>query len=145
MRGTIETLWIHRKMFLNPKYKMLGMVSVPYWTFFEFLAPFIEFMGLLITLIFVLLGILNWKFFFILLLFVYTFAAMFSVLALLSEELTYHKYHRLKDFFKLLGAALIEPLYFHPLAVYAALIGYWEKFRGKKTWGEMTRQGFQKQ
>jgi len=144
MRGTIETLWIHRKMFFNPKYKMLGMVSVPYWTFFEFLAPFIEFMGLLITLIFVFMGLLNWKFFLLLFFFVYVFAAMFSVIALLSEELTYHKYPRVKDFYKLLGAALIEPLYFHPLAVYAALIGYWEKLLGKKTWGEMTRQGFQK-
>ena len=144
MRGTIETLWIHRKMFFNPKYKLLGMVSVPYWTFFEFLAPFIEFMGLLITILFVFLGILNLKTFLLLFLLVYIFAAMFSVMALLSEELTYHKYPRFKDFFKLLGAALIEPLYFHPLAVYAALIGYWEKLNGKKTWGEMTRQGFQK-
>lgn len=144
MRGTIETLWIHRKMFFNPKYKMLGMVSVPYWTFFEFLAPFIEFIGLLVTFLFVVMGILNWKIFILLFLFVYVFAAMFSVLALLSEELTYHKYPRIKDFFQLLLAALVEPLYFHPLAVYAALIGYWEKLMGKKTWGEMTRQGFQK-
>lgn len=144
MRGTIETLWSHRKMFFNPNYKILGMVSVPYWTFFEFLAPFIEFIGLIVTFIFVVLGILHWKFFLLLFLFVYVFAAMFSVMALLSEELTYHKYPRIKDFFKLLGAALIEPLYFHPLAVYASLIGYWEKLRGKKTWGEMTRQGFQK-
>jgi len=144
MRGTIETLWIHRKMFFNPKYKILGMVSVPYWTFFEFLAPFIEFIGLLVTFLFVIVGILNWKIFLLLFLFVYVFAAMFSVLALLSEELTYHKYPQIKDFFKLLGAALVEPLYFHPLAVYAALTGYWEKLMGKKTWGEMTRQGFQK-
>lgn len=144
MRGTIETLWIHRKMFFNPNYKILGMVSVPYWFFFEFLAPLIEAIGLLVTLIFVILGLLHWKFFLILLLFVYLFAAMFSVIALLSEELTFHKYPRIKDFFKLLGAALIEPLYFHPLAVYAALLGYWEKLNGKKTWGEMTRQGFQK-
>jgi len=78
MRGTIETLWIHRKMFFNPKYKILGMVSVPYWTFFEFLAPFIEFIGLLITFVFVALGILNWKFFLLLFLFVYIFAVMFS-------------------------------------------------------------------
>ncbi|KEO74917.1 glycosyltransferase family 2 protein [Anditalea andensis] len=144
MRGTIETLWIHRKMFFNPKYKILGMISVPYWTFFEFLAPLIEFVGLLVTLIFVILGILNWKIFLLLFLFVYIFATMFSLLALLGEELTYHKYPRIKDFLKLFAAALIEPLYFHPLAVYAALIGYWEKIKGKKTWGDMTRQGFQK-
>ena len=144
MRGTIETLWIHRKMFLNPKYKLLGLLSIPYWTFFEFLAPFIETFGLLITFIFILFGMLNWHFFLLLLLFVYFFAVMFSVLALLSEELTFHKYTKIKDFLRLLGGALIEPFYFHPLAVYAALVGYWEKISGTKGWGEMTRKGFQK-
>ncbi|MDQ6469856.1 glycosyltransferase [Flavobacterium sp. LHD-80] len=144
MRGTIETLSFHKRMFLNPKYKLLGMLSVPYWTLFEFLAPGIEFIGLVITLVFILLGLLNWHFFLLLLLFVYTFAVFFSVLALFSEERTFHKYPKHVDFFKLLLAAFIEPLYFHPLTVYSALIGYKEKVMRTKGWGEMTRKGFTK-
>jgi biofilm PGA synthesis N-glycosyltransferase PgaC len=144
MRGTIETLSIHRGMFLNPKYKLLGMLSVPYWTLFEFLAPAIEFIGLVITAVFIVFGLLNWHFFFLLLLFVYTFAVFFSVIALYSEEKTYHKYPKQADFFKLLMAAFIEPFYFHPYTVYAALIGYKEKMMGTKGWGEMTRKGFTK-
>lgn len=144
MRGTIETLSLHKRMFLNPKYKLLGMLSVPYWTLFEFLAPAIEFIGLIITLFFIIFGLLNWHFFFLLLLFVYSFAVFFSVIALYSEERTYHKYPKQIDFFKLLMAAFIEPLYFHPLTVYAALVGYKEKIMGTKGWGEMTRKGFTK-
>ncbi|WP_017495707.1 glycosyltransferase family 2 protein [Flavobacterium sp. WG21] len=144
MRGTIETLSFHKKMFLNPKYKLLGMLSIPYWTLFEFLAPGIEFTGLVITIIFFAFGLLNWHFFFLLLLFVYAFAIFFSVIALYSEERTYHKYPKQTDFFKLLIAAFIEPFYFHPLAVYAALIGYKEKILGTKGWGDMTRKGFTK-
>ena len=144
MRGTIETLWIHRKMLLNPKYKLLGTVSVPYWTFFEFLAPFVEFLGFLITAVFIILGLLYWHFFILLVIFVYTFAIMFSVIALYSEERTYHKYPKRKDFLKLFLGALIEPIYFHPMAVYASLVGYVEKIKGTKGWGEMTRKGFQK-
>lgn len=144
MRGTIETLSFHKKMFLNPKYKLLGMLSVPYWTLFEFLAPGIEFIGLVVTLLFIFFGLLNWHFFFLLLLFVYTFAVFFSVIALFSEEQTYHKYPKQRDFFKLLLAAFIEPLYFHPMTVYAALVGYKEKIVGTKGWGEMTRKGFTK-
>lgn len=45
-RGTAETLYIHRKMLFNPKYKVLGMLSVPYWLFFEWMAPLIEFLGI---------------------------------------------------------------------------------------------------
>lgn len=142
MRGTIETLSLHKKMFLNPKYKLLGMLSVPYWTFFEFLAPAIEFTGLFVTVVFIVFGLLSWYFFFLLLLFVYFFAVLFSVIALYSEERTYHKYPKQADFFKLLLAAFIEPLYFHPLTIYAALIGYKENIMGTKGWGEMTRKGF---
>ncbi len=144
MRGTIETLKFHKKMFLNPKYKLLGMLSIPYWTLFEFLAPGIEFIGLVITIVFLIIGLLNWHFFLLLLLFVYTFAVFFSVIALFSEERTFHKYPKQADFFKLLLAAFIEPFYFHPLTVYSALIGYKEKIMGTKGWGEMTRKGFTK-
>lgn len=144
MRGTIETLSFHKKMFLNPNYKLLGLISVPYWTLFEFLAPAIEFIGIITTLVFLILGLLNWHFFILLLLFVYTFAIFFSVIALYCEERTYHKYPKQADFLKLLLAAFIEPFYFHPMTVYAALVGYKDKVLGTKGWGEMTRKGFTK-
>lgn len=144
-RGTMETLWIHRKMFLNPKYKILGMLSVPYWTFFEFLAPIIVFIGIIITFIFIVLGMLDWYFFGLLTLFVYFFSVSFSVNALLCEELTFHRYPKVKDFLKLFIAALIEPFYFHPIATYSAIKGIFEKIIGKNRWGEMTRKGFKKE
>src|ERR1700741_616865 len=56
-RGTMETLWKHRIMFLNPAYKVLGLLSYPYWLLYEYLAPIIEFTGLLITFILALFGL----------------------------------------------------------------------------------------
>jgi len=143
-RGTMESLWKHRIMFLNPKYKLLGLLSFPYWLIFEYLAPLIEFFGLIITILFFAFGLINFKFFGLLLLFVYSFALMISTLALLSEEYTFHQYPKIKHYFKLLLVALIEPFYFHPFLVYCALKGNWEKIKGVKTWGEMTRGGFTK-
>jgi cellulose synthase/poly-beta-1,6-N-acetylglucosamine synthase-like glycosyltransferase len=46
-RGTIETLFAHRKVFFNPRYKRFGMLGYPYWFFFEWLAPIIEFFAFL--------------------------------------------------------------------------------------------------
>ncbi|MDX5483228.1 MAG: glycosyltransferase family 2 protein, partial [Hymenobacteraceae bacterium] len=46
-RGTAETLMLHRKMILNARYGILGLVSLPMWVLFEWLAPLIEFFGLL--------------------------------------------------------------------------------------------------
>lgn len=141
-RGTMETLWYHKKMFLNPKYGVLGLLSVPYWVFFEYLSPIIEATGLLITVLFWLLGYLNWKVFVLLVLFVYFFAVMFSIIALLTEERTYHQYPKLKDIRRLMIAVLVEPFYFHVFVVYAALRGNWEKILGNKGWGDMVRAGF---
>lgn len=143
-RGTMESLWAHRVMCLNPKYKVLGMLSFPYWLVFEYLAPLVEFFGLIITLLFLMFGFISLKFCCLLLLFGYSFAILVSTMALLTEEFTFHQYPKLKDYFKLLWAALIEPFYFHPFVVYCALKGNLEKIKGVKSWGEMTREGFQK-
>jgi hypothetical protein len=55
MRGTMETLWKHRKLMFNPNYGKLGMVSLPYWFFFEFLGPLVEFSGIVSIFIFLIL------------------------------------------------------------------------------------------
>jgi biofilm PGA synthesis N-glycosyltransferase PgaC len=143
-RGTMETLWIHRKMMFNPKYKILGLLSMPYWLVFEYLAPIIELCGLLLTILFLIFGLINWQTFSLLVLFVYSFAVMFSMLALLTEEYTYKQYPKVADFRKFLWSAMLEPIIFHPYSVYAALRGNWEKIKGNKGWGDMTRTGFTK-
>ena len=38
-RGLIDSLWRHRRMFLNPKYGVIGMISFPFFIFFELLGP----------------------------------------------------------------------------------------------------------
>lgn len=144
MRGTIETLWRHRKMTFNPKYGTLGLLSYPYWLFAEYYAPLIELTGIIISIILAALGIISWKYFFLFLLLVYVYAVMFSMMALYAEESTFKRYESIKDLRKLVTVALLEPLIFHPFTVYAAIKGNWEKLRGSKGWGEMTRTGFDK-
>ncbi|MEI7596966.1 MAG: glycosyltransferase [Bacteroidota bacterium] len=145
-RGTIDTLSIHRKLFLNPKYGLLGFVSFPYWLTFEWLAPFVEFFGLIYFFVLLFLGQVNVEFFLILLLFVISFAMMFSVWSIFFEEYTYHQYNRKGDFRKLLLYAFLEPFVYHPMIVWFALRGNWDYFIKKQRhgWGEMTRKGFKK-
>ena len=70
---------------------------------------------------------------------------MFSMLSLLTEETTFYQYSKRKDYFKLIYAALLEPVFFHPFVVYSAIKGNIEMMKGKKTWGDMTRKGLSKQ
>ena len=141
-RGTIETLKLHRKMFFNPKYGVLGMLSYPYWFFFEFLAPIIEFVGFIALLVFVVLGLMDWKFFLALLGFILCFGFLYSVFAILMEVLTYNQYKKRKEIFSLMVTAFLEPFIFHPFVVWSAVKGNIDLLRKKNAWGEMTRTGF---
>ena len=141
-RGTFETLNLHKKIFFNPTYGLMGMVSYPFWLFFEWLAPLIEFSGLLFVLLLISLGKVSIVPTLTLLFAVYAFSFMISMVALLAEEFSYHQYKRKRDILKLVLTALIEPVWFHPCLVWWGIRGNIDLIRGKKSWGEMTRQGF---
>jgi poly-beta-1,6-N-acetyl-D-glucosamine synthase len=140
-RGLIESLWEHRSLFLNRKYKRLGMLGYPYWLFFEWLSPLIAFTGIVYTAWLAFAGELNLPFFLLLFLFVYMFAVTLSTWAVLFEEITFHKYRKKRDVFKLIATSLIEP-FFYPVHTYFALRGNLGVIRGKKTWGHAERNGF---
>lgn len=142
-RGTIECLLLHKKMFFNPKYGILGMVSYPYWLFAEWLSPFVEAGGLLFFIIMVVLGRANWAYFWALLFFVYAFVVFLSLFAILVQEISYHRYRKHRDLTQLILTAIVEPIVYHPRVIYWALKGNWDFFHKKNMgWGEMKRKGF---
>lgn len=144
-RGNIETLRTHKDMFLNPKYGRLGMISYPYWFFYEWLAPILEFLGFFSILLFYFLGILNWNFFLAITLAVYSYSVMFSLYAILWDTYSYNHYTKTKDILTLILCAIMEPITFHPIVVWAAIKGNYKKvFKIKSGWGAMTRKGFSK-
>lgn len=142
-RGTIESLYKHLDLLGRRRYGIMGMVSLPYWLLFEFLAPVVEFLSLLIFAVLCAMGRVDWTFFFILLAFVLSFAYAYSAMSLLTEVLTFNQYRRKRDMLRLLGSVLLEPFLFHPLVVWAALSGHKDYLlRRNKGWGDMKRSGF---
>jgi len=141
-RGTIEVLKKHRKIGFNPKYNLLGMLSYPYWFFYERLAPIIEVVGIIYFIILVTLKNVRWDYAFAFFLLAYLFSVFFTIVAILSEELTYHQYKKKKTGFKLIVATFLEPFILHPAILYAAIKGNIDYYFNKKLkWGEMKRKG----
>ncbi len=143
-RGTMETLWTHRKLFFNPKYKKLGMLGYPYWLMFEYLAPIVEFFGILWFIFLMVTGRLNWPFFLLLTGFVYFFAVSLSIWSVLFEEITFHKYEKRRDVLRLIGTAFLEPIFYHPMVMLMSIKGNVDKLLKRNTWGKMERKGFTK-
>ena len=141
-RGTIETLKMHRKIAFNPNYRSMGLLSYPYWLIFERLAPLIEVFGLVYFGILVYFGEVRWDYTLGFITLAYLFTVFFSIIAIISEELTYHQYKKKGIGFQLLMIAFLEPFVVHPFIIYSAVRGNIDYyFNKKKKWGEMTRKG----
>lgn len=140
-RGTAETLWAHRTMIFNPKYKVLGMLSTPYWLFFEWLAPIVECAGIVFFIILLIFNKIEWPFALSFFLVTYCFAVLFSITALFFEEYSFQQYKKMKYLYKLLLTAFLEPLIYHPFILWSSLKGNIDLLRGRKSWGEMSRAG----
>lgn len=144
-RGNLETLQKHKDMFFNPKYGKLGMISYPYWFFYEWLAPILEFFGFFSIILFYYLGILNWSFFIAITLSIYSYSIMYSFYAILWDVYSYNQYTKTKDILTLMLFAILEPVIFHPIVVFSAVRGNYKKlFNIKSGWGVITRKGFSK-
>ena len=144
-RGTIETLKKHRKIGFNPNYHSLGLLSYPYCFFFERLAPLIEVAGLIYFGILIALNHVRWDYSLAFIIFAYSFSVLFSIVAIITEELTYHQYKKKGTGFNLLKIAFLEPFTNHPIILYAAIRGNIDYyFNKKKKWGAMTRKGMTK-
>ncbi len=141
-RGTIETLWKHRRLCLNPKYGVMGMVSIPFWILFEWLAPLIELTGIILYTIMAVFGWTNWTYYISFFILVYCFSVMFTVFAIWFEEETYQQYRKPKYIVILLFTTILEPFVYHPFVMLSSVKGNIDWLRGKKSWGEMTRVGF---
>lgn len=144
-RGNLETLNTHKDMFFNSKYGRLGLLSYPYWFFYEWLAPLLEFFGFFTIILFWYLGILNSDFFIAITAAVYLYSIMFSFYAILWDVYSYNEYTKTKDILILMLCAIIEPITFHPIVVWAAIRGNYKKlFKIKSGWGSQVRKGFAK-
>ncbi|WGK66252.1 glycosyltransferase family 2 protein [Croceiramulus getboli] len=142
-RGLWETIKKHRRLFLNYKYKQMGLFFFPYWVFFELWAPIVEFLGFVLILIYLLLGLVNLPFALYLFLLVYLVGCIFSTFSIMLYTINFKHYAKPKMIIQLLLAAYVESFYTHPVMLYAEMRGYFKKvFRIKSGWGNMVRKGF---
>lgn len=143
-RGLIDSLRIHRKMILNPRYGTVGMVALPYFVFFEMLAPVVELAGYIFIPLSYAFGVVNFLFFALFLTVAILVGVILSTLSVVLEELSFRRYEKTSDLTKLVAAAFLENFGYHQLTLWWRLKGFWDYLSGKTAWGKMERKGFAK-
>lgn len=117
--GLCETLWLHKRMFFNPRYGHIGMFVYPFWVFGELFEPVIELVGC----ISIFLAWWNNALPIAPLLILYI-AIGFGLLSLLStyclfiEEISYKKYPLAKNMILMFLSCLVENLGYHQLNLF---------------------------
>jgi cellulose synthase/poly-beta-1,6-N-acetylglucosamine synthase-like glycosyltransferase len=143
-RGLIQTLVTYRRMLFNPRYGVAGMFAMPFYALFEMAGPFIEVLGYVVFLTHIVFGQVDYAFavtFFFVAVFYGTFV---SLLAILLEELSAHRYPRLRDILILTVSGVAENLFYRQYLSIVRARAYLDYLKGKAEWGAMEKKGFAK-
>jgi cellulose synthase/poly-beta-1,6-N-acetylglucosamine synthase-like glycosyltransferase len=161
-RGLRESLFYHRAMLFRPKYGRIGWFALPTFWLFEYYGPFIEVMGYLFVILFMLLDlvfgipVMNWQYFVAFLLASLGWGTLVNVFAVLVGAWRFRygladrlqrgllPFNRKRDVLVLLGYAVLENFFWRWLTLYWRLRGLYDAWRGKQGWEKFARRGFQK-
>lgn len=141
-RGLSESLFLNFQMFLNPQYGSVGLLSFPFFLFFEFLGPLIELSGYAVLIYALFTGLLNPSFALLFLAVAVLLGVFISVFSLLLEEIFYSSYKRTREVLILFAFAVMENLFYRQLHTWWRCLGFIDFLFKRGDWGIQTRKSF---
>jgi cellulose synthase/poly-beta-1,6-N-acetylglucosamine synthase-like glycosyltransferase len=152
-QGLAESLTLHRNMMLEPSFGILGMVGLPYYFFFELLAPFIKVLAILFILVSFVFGTINMTWALLMLLFVVLLSAIImTTITTLVEYWSYKqsstnraalRYKGFYDWAWFIVAGIIGEFTFSFFKIFAQLDGLVSYLKGKSDWKKFERKGIE--
>ncbi|WP_211184403.1 glycosyltransferase family 2 protein [Paenibacillus lemnae] len=141
-RGNLKNMIENRDMVFNPRFKTMGMLTMPYNVIFEALNPYFRITGLLALIGYVLLDMTNWHILLVFGLVNLASGYLLSVGALILEELAFRRYTKLSDLVKMLFFSALKFVGYHQLGVLWRVQGHIQYLQNNNSWGTMTRQSW---
>jgi cellulose synthase/poly-beta-1,6-N-acetylglucosamine synthase-like glycosyltransferase len=152
-RGLLEVLYYHRGVLFRPRFRQVGMFSMPYQLVFEALAPVLELLGYLMLVATAISGALSPA---ALLVFSALAAAVNVALSTLSVLLCIYSERgsrgksaavslfsfRTGEVLMLLATGLVSTFGYRQYLLYWQLRGLVDFMRGRKEWDKFARKGF---
>jgi len=142
-RGLGQALYRHLFMFANPMYGSIGMLAMPYFFLVELLSPAVELFGYTLFGIAVYLGVVYWEAVATFLILAVWMGIFLSLLAVLLEEFTLHRYPRVRNLVKLLFCAVLENFGYRQMTAFFRLKGLYDFARRENAWGFIEKKGLE--
>jgi len=122
-RGTLQSILRHWRMLFNPRYGLTGIFGMPFFLIFEALAPLVEILAYTLAIVLLVTGQVALQEVLILLFLAYTAGVFLTLLAVLLNESSRWRTASWTEFWKMIGAILIDFLGFHQFRVLCSLAG----------------------
>ena len=137
--GLMQTMYKYKSMLFNPKYKAVGLISLPYSLIYELLAPVFIFIGLLVIGLSIYLKVINFKAFMTLSLIYLLFGVILTMTNYLNRVyLSYDKLHKI-DIIKVIYLTIFDFLVIRLYLAVINMISYFKLNQTKKGWISPTR------
>lgn len=143
-QGLLESLTVHIKMALNPKYGRIGLIAFPYFIIVEALGPIIELGGYIYMIIAFFLGEIYYEMALLMLLLFIIYGVLLSILAILFEAWSVNQYPKISNLLRMILMSFTEIFWYRPLTLIWRLEGLFHFLTKKKEWGQMERKGISK-
>ncbi len=134
-----ETLWKYRYMMFNPRYKWMGLVTVPYFFIYELLGVFVEVLSIILLGVGWVAGLISMKIYLIFFCFMVLCLALTSVMSLFAF-IRDQKTFCLKYILYLIFLSLIEMFAYRWTTSFARLRGMVMALRGYKGHDQYIRE-----
>jgi len=141
-KGLIDILLHNISMLFNPRYGITGLLAMPFYFIFELLGPLIEVAGYVIFALCLIFRQLNSQFAILFFLVAVIMGTILSLLSILLEEYSTHRYPRLQDILIICLYSLLENFVFRQWLALVRAKAFWDYFKGKREWGVMEKKGF---
>ena len=143
-RGLLQYFLVHHKVMFKPKYRQMGLITMPYLFFFEFLAPIIEAVGFIVFVWLVFTDGVNWDTMWVIFFMVYSFFLFLNLIICFFDYFVGSFYQRsIREYLLMIFVGMFEPFIYHPFIVLFSIKGYLTLLTTRDfKWGKMTRKGF---
>lgn len=141
-RGLLGTAWRNRDVIGDPRYGILGTVTIPLYLLSEGLGPLVETYGYVVVPAAFLLGVVDVSFFAAFLALIVGIGVFLSWFSVVSEVWSYRRYDEPREVALLMAYALLENVGYRQWKAFVAFRGLLEFPGGERAWEPIRRRPF---
>lgn len=138
--GLFQSMWKHKRMFFNPKFGAVSLISYLYFLLYELLSPFIELFGIITMILALCADLINVPF---MMMFFFIYAVYGSILSLTAFFARIHTIDLKITFTDVMKAILLcsfEITYLRFILAFVRTTAFWGYKKKKLQWGHIERK-----